>query len=89
MTFVVDDSKSYRFTIRWGVETDTDEPLLVSDVIMTRHDMIAAVDGFEFLMRESELAGVVHAENGGRPIVGQIGCAPPAGPRCRPTVMKL
>ena len=48
--FVMDSRKVYRFTVRWGVETDTDDsegkPTASSDVRPTRERLIAALANF-------------------------------------------
>ncbi len=48
--FVMDSRKAYRFTVRWGIETDTDDsegkPVASSDVRPTRDMLIAALPAF-------------------------------------------
>lgn len=48
--FVMDGRKVYRFTVRWGVQTDTDDsegqPVETSDVRPGREDILAALPAF-------------------------------------------
>ncbi|GLS46722.1 tRNA pseudouridine(55) synthase TruB [Methylobacterium brachythecii] len=48
--FVMDGRKAYRFTVQWGVETDTDDaegrPVATSDVRPTREQVEAALPSF-------------------------------------------
>lgn len=48
--FVMDGQKAYRFEVRWGVETDSDdaegEPVATSEFRPSREEIIAALDAF-------------------------------------------
>lgn len=50
VTFVMEGEKSYRFTVRWGIETDTDdsdgEPVARSDARPTQESIVAALPQF-------------------------------------------
>lgn len=55
---------------------DSDEPLLVSDVILKWEERLIPRHGFEFEIQGPTRAAAVQIGNEDRPIVGEIGCAP-------------